>query len=243
MDLLGNGEDDDDDDDPRYAALQDQFESLNGQFAQNQEFTNNLLTQLVAAQSQNSQGGNGAPEEINFDDLPDPVEDRAGFNKELGTRIGKMMDQTRQQTTQASQNDGQLAMLESNFRRDFAELAEKPALFQTVLTERVRNIRARGLDPKAVVFAQPDKFLKEVAEQMYDELGLDPDDIDDDDDEPGQGGKRKVQMRKKPATRTRGLGRRSGDASLKLRKRNKGDDKPKGFLDQLKATQLDNGLL
>lgn len=245
QDLLGADDDGDDlEHDEEFANLQQQFEDLQGRFADNQDLTQQLLMQLATnGQNNNNQQQSNAAEEINFDDLPDPVEKRAEFNKELGTRINKILEQRTTNSDTANQYQNALNNLETSFRTNYEDLAAKPALFQSVLTQKVNQLRARGLDPKAVVFSQPDKFLKGVAEQMYDELGIDPeDDADDDDGQQQHRGKKKVQFKKRGANRTKGLGRQSTDTNARGGKSGK-DKQPLGFTDQLKKTQLENGLI
>lgn len=257
LDLIDGepGDGDDDDPDP-YAQLEERFESLQQQMQQNQEYYQNLILQMAtenrsgggAGQQSGGQGDAGASG-LNLDDLPDPVEKREDFNKELGKRINGYLTQQQQATQTTTQLNQQLQDLDNRFRRDYADIADKSALFQTATQQEVQRMRSMGLDPKRAIFIQPDKFLKDVANRMYSELGIDPDARDDDDDDEGGNGQQMQQQRrqtktrinKRSANRTGGVSRGSRPGGGAANRG--GKKKASGFVDQIKQQQLEEGLL
>ena len=239
-DLLGEDEDEDDDDvDPMLSALQEQMEQLKTTQQEERTFFQNLMTQVAQPQQQQQQ--ETAAPEFNVDDLPDPVEDRTGFNKALATKVNAFVKDSTEQTAaavmqQSNQNQG-VKDLEQRFLSQHPDLAKKSALFTAVVTQETNKLRNRGLDVRQFVFADPDKFLTTVAAEMKAELGMDDsdDDLDDDDTRTVRkpvGGKRK--------SRAKGVRGGSTPALKKSKSRGK---KATGFVAELKRQQSELGIV
>lgn len=155
---------------------------------------------------------------LSFDDLPDPVEDRAGFNKALAEKFGTVTKAQQEQMMQQMQRQNAVNSLESRFKTKYSDLAGKSALMRAAVQEEADAMRADGLDPQQAAINDQDGFIEKVAKRMKRELGQ-------------EGGK--------PRGRTRGVSAGSkGKTTGKPAK-----EKPKGFLDQLKKAQLDSGLI
>jgi len=188
MDLVG---DIDDDLDPAIVGLQEQLDGLETSHKEERTFLQNTILELsqrppsVAAPA--AAALKPVPTELDFSDLPDPVEDKEGFYKKLGSSVSDYINQHTVATTnavtnqQATQNG--LADLNNRFSRDYKELSQKPAIFHAVVAQEVKKIQNRGVNAQQVMFADPDKFLKTVATTMRNELGIEEGEEDDGNDD------------------------------------------------------------
>lgn len=241
-------DDDEDEESPMLTAMQEQLDGMETKNATEREFLQNAILSLT--QNNAAPAAAAAQDEaalaLNLDDLPDPVEKREDFNKELGTRINKFVSTSQQNfaasVTAQNSNTQSLQDLENRFTRDHGELAKKPALFQAVMTQEVANLKNRGLDPSKFVFADPDGFLKKVAEGMRNELGLtEDDDLGDEETTPGRKTK-VVNLNAKRKRLPRAKGVRAGSTARTPSKKT-GRDKPTSFIDELKKQQLEMGIV
>lgn len=184
------------------------------------------INQLLQTRSQGGEDHSGdAGNEVSFDDLPDPVEDRKAFNAELGKRISQLTEnlQSTMQTNVRStvQRQNAAANLETQFAQKYGDLAKRKALLRAAVQEEAEQMRSQGLDPQQAVMNDTESFMESVATRMRTELGI---------DESGGG---------KPRGRTKGVG---GGSRAKGGSK-PAEKKPKGFMDQLKKVQLDSGLI
>lgn len=243
LDLIGDG--DDDEVDPVITLLQEQMEQLQTSQKEEREFLQNTIlemsqrpAQVVAAPAANNQPA--ATIALDFKDLPDPVENRDDFNRELGTRVSKFVNDqsTAMSVAVTSQNQTQAGLqdLENRFTRDHAELAKKPALFQATVTQEVAKIKNRGLNPQTFIFADPDKFLSLVAQNMKDELGIEDEDEEDDD------GDNVVKLKgSKKTSRTKGV--KSGSMPILKKSGKDTGKKPLSMVKEIKKSQHAMGLI
>lgn len=161
------------------------------------------------------------PQLPSFDDLPDPVENPEEFRKTLSQRMTQSFAQqqeavTRRLETSTSQKQD-LDNLWSRFKSEYEDLAGREALVQGAAALEVQKLRAQGIqDPHQAIMADQDGFLSRVAARMKAELGEDV----------------------KP-NRTQGV----GGGSRTVVKPEKEDKPAPKFVDQLKAVQLQNGLI
>lgn len=242
LDLIG---DDDDDIDPMLVAMQEQLEDMKTSQKEEREFLQNTIIEMSQRPPQmvNAAPANTAPAAaaaLDFENLPDPVENRKEFNEALGTRITDFVAQQSQNTTALvtaqQQSQGVISDLENRFTRDYKDLATKPALFQATLTQAITKIKNRGLNPQSFVAADPDKFLTEIAKSMKDELGI----TDDDNDEELNDENNTLQLGKK-VSRTKGV--KSGSMA-KLKKAGESKvKKPLSFVREIKKQQHAMGLI
>ncbi len=242
-DLLGEDDEEEDDEEvePMLAALQEQMDTLKQSQGQEREFFQQLITQVAAGANQPAQQQQQqAQPEFNLDDLPDPVEDRAGFNKALAAAVTKFGKETAEQAAgaalTAATNNQSIESLQNSFRSQFPDLAKKSALFTAIVTQETNKIRNKGLDVKQFVFADQDKFLNTVAEAMRQELGIEDDDLDEDDEDDTR------TVRKSVKTKSRAKGVRGG-SSPKLKKSKSKGKKPTGFVAELKRQQQEIGIV
>jgi len=111
--------------------------------------------------------------------MPDPVQDLAGYNREVQNRTQAYVQASTQRATQSVRSEMSTTnnradaanRFENTFRTEHADLAAKPLLLQTALAAEARDRRARGEDPIAAIAANPSAFAATVAKRMRDELG------------------------------------------------------------------------
>lgn len=248
---LGDGDDGEEDDEPGDPdPMQQKLQSLEQQNQQLQENLNQMMLRMSAQPpaQQPVQGGQQqqapTPEDLKLDDLPDPVDDRQKFNQELGKRIDQYVKGQQQQFQTQNQFQQQLADLDSQFRRNYPDLADKEMLFQASVQQEANKMKQAGLDPRQAAFMQPDKFLQDVASRMRSELGADPDGGGQ-QQQAAAGGGQKQQPKQKGQGGGRTKGVSGGSSPGNSGKRGSGNQQqpPKGFIDQLKGRQLDDGLI
>lgn len=243
FDLIGDG--DGDDEDPQISALMEKIESMEVSNLKDKEFLQNTILEMSQRPAQVVTAQTAAPvaaADLNLDDLPDPVEKSAEFTAELGKRVKAYVNQQNDNTTAAvtAQNTAQagVADLENRFNRDYKTLAEKPGVFQAVVSQEVQKLKNRGLNPQQFIFADPDKFLAKVATQMKAELGIEDDEEDEDLDD-DQVSVKKISKLKK--SRTKGV-KAGSMPNLKKGGKETGK-KPLSFVKELKKRQLEMGLI
>jgi hypothetical protein len=169
------------------------------------------------------------PQVPSFHDLPDPVDKPEEFKQALQQRMHQQFQahqqelQKFQQTQQTQQSfASQLDNLWSQFQQKHSDLAPKQALLQGVVGQERARMEQQGLDVQQAILADPDGFMDRVATKMREELG-----------QPAA-----PQQQQQPVNRTGGLGTGSNVNG-------KGGSKPQGFagfVDQIKKSQLDDGL-
>lgn len=234
---------DDDDDGGVGHQFQSQLESLRSTVEQNNQNTQNLMMQLLAGNRNNQQTQQGAatdqgnPLELDFDDLPDPVTDRAGFNKAIAKKVGGAISTISTNLQRQSSSAATVNQLEVQFAEKFPKLKGKPILLRAAVQDTLQSFQSAGIDPAQGVMMDQAGFLNKVAGKMASELGIDLN-AQDDDDADDDGAQHLGGRSGKPANRTGGLGAGSG---TKVRKKAK-DRQPTGFLDQHKKLQADMGL-
>lgn len=216
QDLIGDEEDDD------TGGNDDPVAQLRQESREREERYMRTINQLLATQQGRGAdtGGDNSGDAgtIDFDDLPDPVEDRKGFNKALAEKFGTVSQAQRAQIMQDMQRQNAVTSLETRFKTKYTDLAGKSALMRAAVQEEADAMRAEGLDPQQAAMNDQDGFIDRVANRMKKELG---------------------QGDTKPRGRTRGV-----SAGSRQKGSNKPPkEKPKGFLDQLKEAQLDSGLI
>lgn len=233
-----------DEGDPRYEALQEQMRGLENMMQQQGQFYQSAFAQLMANGRGTAQASAGEDTgAFNLEDLPDPVEDRAGFNKELQKRVTGFVDKQVSATRSQMQTGNLEQQLTNQFHRDHPDLAKKGALFRAAVTEEANVLAASGVNAAQSIAANPDAFLDKVAARMNNELDIDPDDDNGDVDAEGRSRRpRRQASNGGSSSRSRNLGkpsrpRRRGGAPGKQ------PAKPKGFIAELRQQQADMGLL
>lgn len=228
-DLIGEqnlaADDDGDDDEP------DELDTLRGQVNELQSKLEQQNQQWTSRMMQMMQNNQQAPQQVrdpyDMSDLPDPVEKPDDFKKALADRM-KAADEAGYSRFQSqAEQQSRYTQLESRFNQTYADLADRPTLLQAAASAEAQAMRAQGLDPTQAVFNDSDGFLARVAERMRRELNVTTD-----------GGETEKRGR---SDRTRGVSagsRKPGGA-----KRRGQSDEPTGFVDELKKTQLESGLI
>ena len=233
--------DDDDDIDPAILALQSEMDTLVTSQKEEREFLKNTIMEMSQRPAPLAvvpvTPAKPLSTALDFKDLPDPVENREDFNRVLGERVSKFVNEHTVATTAAITNQNQtqagLVDLENRFTRDHKDLAGKPGLFQAIVTQEVAKLKNRGLDVQQFIFADPDKFVTLVAKNMRDEVGIE--ESDDEEEE----AKLKTSGRK--TSRTQGV---KGASMPKLKKSGKDvGKKPLSLVKEIKKQQHAMGLI
>ncbi len=222
------GEDDEDEDDPAVAALKQELGTLRETVGQQNQYMQQLTASLITRQDS---GGGQEDEDFNLDDLPDPVNEREAFNKELATRVKNHVSAQSQRTNSAQNVNALETDLNNRFARDYEDLTGRNTLFKAAVADEIAAMSTGGLDATAAISADRDGFLKKVATRMRTDLGMDED----------GGGKPAPKKRAKSKSRAKTLGQPSRGRT----KSKRGDQKPKpkGFIAELRQQQSDMGLI
>lgn len=170
--------------------------------------------------------------------MPDPVQDLAGYNREAQNRVQAFVQSTTQRATQSVRSEMSTTnnradaanRFESTFRTEYADLAGKPLLLQTALAAEARERRARGEDPIAAIAANPSAVAASVAKRMRDELGT---------PSPTPGVTTTVTTTP-PANRTGGV---SGGTRPAASSATGAPQKPMSFVAAMQKAQSDSGIL
>lgn len=217
----------------------EQIRRLEEKLDRNERFMQTLL------QQQNTQGAHGnapePPEEyagLNPDDLPDPVEKPSEFRAALAEHDRKTREyfERQQQNALGQMNRAQsLNQVWSKFQSEHADLAKRTALVNAATSVELQELQREGIsDVESYILSDPDQFNRRVAERMKRELGLDSGSDDGDASQHNQ-----VRREPPPSNRTKGVG---GGSRQQISGKG-GDDTTKSFTDQLKTSQLENGLM
>ena len=248
LELSGDDDDnlDDDDyhdDDPRFAAMSEQMTGMQTMMQQQGQFYQTAFAQLMSNNGQPDAAAAADQGAFDLEDLPDPVEDRAGFNKALAAKVTGFVD-NQVRSTENRVSTGNLEQnLSNQFRADHPELAKKGAIFRAAVTEEANILATSGVNAATTIGANPSAFLDKVAARMNNELGIDPNDDDNqNDDDDGRAPRRKVRRQKAQGdnSRSRNLGKPSRP---RRRGQPKKPAKPKGFINELRQQQADMGLI
>lgn len=198
--------------------------------AQDEQLQAALRTIDSLVQTRGASGATAAAEaaapDIDFSDLPDPVDKPAEFKKALAERVSGALATSRRETQQQTQSE-KINQIWEVFKDENPDLAPKEMLASSAAAAEMAAARARGLDSVQWAIDNPAEFRKKVAERMRTELGI---------------AAPKRESGKKPTTanRTGGVGAGTKGAASASGKK---PEKPAGFLDQLKKKQLESGLI
>lgn len=225
--------------DEKLAALEAKIEEQDRLRTQEREFYQNMLAARMGQQGQDGQdqGQDQGAAGISFDDLPDPVDKPEEFRKGLSQKFNSAMEQERERIQQSvnhqTSNAQALDRMWNTFKQRYPDLAEKEALVSGVTNMEAQRIRAQGGDVPSVVMADPDGFMERIAGRMKQELGISDNDNGQQEGNHGQNGRQGG-----GAGRTRGV-----SSGTRQQGRPRGGEQPRPFMDQLKKTQLDSGLI
>ena len=226
-------------------ALSAQVATLTGQVAEGAKRETHMATMVEQAL-----GGTGpvapiAPAVVPIaaaDPLPDPVDDKEGFQKALlgaiGTAVRDAVGQAATTTNAATAHQGRYDKLWSDFQGVHEEEAKYPGLVKSIGTEKVQELQARGLDADKVIFGNPKGFMAEVAEEVASQVKV----IRGDDPVKGNGADKNPTPGALPADdRTGGISGGSGGPATPADAPAK--EKPEAFTNEVKALQKDAGYI
>lgn len=214
------------------ARIRDELRTEFAEERRNWQQTVDRLLQGVP-QQQKPQEETPQQPQVDFSNLPDPVEKPQEFQQELQRRMAntlqaqqqyvtKQFEQSQQQYQTQAQREKALDDLWNKFQSQYQDLAPKEALLRGAIQSESMVYRQRGLDPADGILQEPDQFMERVAARMRKELGV------DDNTTPSP-----------TPNRTGGL---AGGTSYNGAS-NSGGKQPPGFLAQLKKAQADSGLI
>lgn len=210
----------------RFAQLEARFNEQAEQFTQREQTYQSTISRLIQG---NAPAGAAAPAgktpEIDWNDLPDPVEKPDEFKRAIGERVTTSIEAARSEVGSELDYRSKVDALWNGFRSEYPDLAKKEALANTVAAS---VIKSRGVDGASWALDNPAEFSQQVAARMKAELGI--------TDEPGEGGGKPNSR----ANRTAGV---KGGSKSTSGAGGKGGQAPKGFLAQLKQSQLESGLI
>ncbi len=142
----------------------EQFEALMSRVsgAQERDYAD-ALGEVVQLEPQAQSGR--AP--FDLSSLPDAARDPEGFRTGLGTLLSNARDELAQfATQQAAGHVQQTSIMDQAWemmQRDYADAAAHPELVQMAATREMEALRARGLDPMAVIAQNPEGYVESVA--------------------------------------------------------------------------------
>lgn len=234
----------------RIRQMEERFEANQAAFQEErarwQQTVDKLITQQAPRQEQTPPTPQAQP--IDFSDLPDPVDKPEEFKKAMAQRFEQEMNQRMSQQFEQYQHrqtaqqtvSQQLDDVWTRFQGQHPDLAAKTITLQgAVLAER-NAMQQRGIDPQRGILADPDGFMNNVAKRMRDELGMAAPEPTSQHQQPGSTpGAGQQQQQQQPANRTAGVG---GASRVNGGGQGSGKGSP-SFIDQLKKTQLDSGLI
>lgn len=240
------GEEEQDGAAPETDPVQAQMQKLQEQFEQSQQAFNEerarwqqTVDRLIQTQSAPQRQEPEAPKQqpVDFADLPDPVDKPEDFKralaekfeKQLTERMSSSLNQYQQQSSHQQTQQQAFDSMWAKFQQDYADLADKTTTLKGAILSEREAMSARGIDPQQAILADPDGFMKRVADSMRKELGT-------------TGGEPPAPTAPAPeqqANRTGGVG---GGTNMSGGGAGKGK-KPPSFSEQLKKFQLDSGLL
>lgn len=226
----------------RIRALEERFEQNQQAFNAERERWQQTVDRLIQAQAprqQEPQQQQRQQQGIDFSDLPDPVDRPDDFKKALAQqfetainqRLTSTIDQFHTQTTQARTVEQQLNDMWAKFQEDYSDLASKTVTLQGAAMAERNELQRRGVDPQQAMLADPDGFMRRVADRMRSELGMQA--------PAPQQQQQQQQQQPAPANRTGGVG---GGSNFSGGGKKSGNQ-PSPFSDQLKKFQLDSGLI
>lgn len=135
----------------------------------NQQMIDQLMQQRTPAPA-----APAAAVPLNFDGLPDAVENpgefKAGLTQRLEAREQTMRGDILSQVSRAAALDN----LWNTFRTDHAELSKRSALVQGATAIEFQALQARGVDPATFAAQNPQQLAANIAARMNAELGVAP---------------------------------------------------------------------
>lgn len=207
----------------------ERFEAKEREFSERERRMQETIDKLLTSQqAQQRPAQSSGPEQISFNDLPDPVDKPDEFKRTLGERMQRMLASQQQAQTQQQTRQQRLDAVWNQFQSKYPELSKREALVNGVAALEANQLRSRGLDPQEALLADPDGFMDRIARKMRQELG----ESEEGSDMSGQ------QEQQRQANRTAGV---SGGSQP--RGGGKGAQKSPGFIEQLKRAQQDSGLI
>lgn len=110
------------------------------------------------------------PPELTFDDLPDPVEDKAAYAKALAAKLKAHDELTARAAAKAAEPQRILATLEADFIEAYPDLGQHTLLVRAAAGEVGAEFRRKGLDPVQLAQTNPDRLFRAIAKRAETEL-------------------------------------------------------------------------
>lgn len=147
-----------------HKRLKEEFERQRQSWQEQEARMNSMMERMLALQGQAAAPQPQQPPAVDWDTLPDPVEDPAAFKTQLAQRIDQMVSmRTAAMSHQTSQQQA-AAELERQFYEKNKDLAKFPEIVRSTTQAELQKLAASGLNPVQYVFSDPDGFMKRVAD-------------------------------------------------------------------------------
>ena len=213
--------------DPALVELQGQFTTLQEDMKRQSEQYQGTIDSLLAGVAAPS--GDAAPKPINFDDLPDPVENMDEFKTTLAKRMSESHAAIVNAVTNSASQNQQANDMWTDFKIGYPDLAVKESLAHASASHVIKSHGAQGSQWARQNIVQ---FGDDVAKHMATELGI---------DEPKRGvaAVQNDAEQNNTANRTGGVKGGTSSNSQVVSK----DTKSPGFIDMLKKQQMADGLI
>lgn len=139
--------------------------------------------QLMAQPTQQSTVSVQKPQEMTYDNMPDPVEKPKEYAKELEKRLVAKMaldrDYESQQQQGTQQRQQRIAGLWTGFSTKYPELSKDQSRVEFAATKVAEEMKAKGIDLDKYMFTTQDTFFNDLKAKMEDIFG-EKDEAEDD---------------------------------------------------------------
>jgi hypothetical protein len=151
------------------------------------------------------------PKGVSFEGLPDPVDDPAGYSRELNARIDTMIQERLNYDAASRQHANQSAQtkdaLWDDFKEEFPEYAEDEDRVGFVTQKVLKRAQARGLDIERYMTGNSQRFYGDIVKEYNTVFGApQPDDeAEDDYEDTRPAPRRRARDESEPRGRTDGI--------------------------------------
>lgn len=177
---------------------QEKIKELEERLNKKEEEFSNLNNQMLQVMSRPPEQVQTQQEEQD-EKLPDLLEDPEGYAATLQRNLEKKLERKNQAVEQQQNQNARYATLTNRFQTLEPELSkENWDVVEFIVTKKVREAQANGINVEALVFANQDNFIKDVAADVKAMVGGRPNEEDDSGTQglPSAGG---ISKRTKPA--------------------------------------------
>ncbi len=169
--------------------VQDQLKEMRAELDEQRKENSRLNGQLLQVISRPAEQPQEPP--LADEKLPDLLEDPEGYAATLERNIERKMEGKNKIAQQQNNQNARYDKLTTRFQLKEPDLAkENWDVVEFIVTKKVREAQANNISVDALVFADQDKFIEDVARDVKAMVGAKPEDEDDSDTQglPSAGG-------------------------------------------------------